>query len=251
MMSWLSQLFGRRPSLPIDEPTRQRLDGIIDRLVVDFGEARIRAALTITPGFSLLPADFDPSDTGITELLDRVNYSMGVDAGELDLRFYDDSAQSKGPESEQRTDQVWIHQDQRHDGAAVLATLAHEVADYLLAASVEDPAAYQRAGAEAEVLAALLGLGIFPANTAVHEANWTDGGWSGWAVGRRGVLSLAEHGYVLGRYALIRGEFKPDWADFLRLDVRDAMRRTIAVGRDGATDASGASGASGVRPLTP
>jgi tetratricopeptide (TPR) repeat protein len=63
-------------------------------------------------------------------------------------------------------------------------------------------------------------LGLFAANNAIREVNWSTGQFSGWQMSKRGYMSLAEHAYALALYAQARNEHAPRWATHLRKDLR-------------------------------
>lgn len=78
-----------------------------------------------------------------------------------------------------------------------------------------------------DLLTVFLGLGIFSSNAAFYDSNWSDGTMEGWQVGRRGYLSMDMYGYAMALQALSRGETNPNWAKYLRPDVRSPLKRAI------------------------
>jgi hypothetical protein len=72
-----------------------------------------------------------------------------------------------------------------------------------------------------------LGLGIFTANSVVHESRWSADGWSGWRIGRQGYLSEPMYGYAFALFAWARGETKPPWQNHLRLNVRSVFKDSL------------------------
>jgi hypothetical protein len=68
-------------------------------------------------------------------------------------------------------------------------------------------------------------MGIFTANSVIHENYWHAGQVSGWSMGRRGYLSMPMYGYALALFAWARGEQNPLWAKQLRADVQSAFRK--------------------------
>lgn len=103
---------------------------------------------------------------------------------------------------------------------ALVATFAHELGHDLLLGD-------QKLSPEAEdgeqltnLLTVVLGLGIFNASSAVTFGQWSSGGQQGWSASRLGYLSQQMWGYALAHFAHLRGEAKPDWAQYLEGDVR-------------------------------
>lgn len=109
----------------------------------------------------------------------------------------------------------------------MIGTLSHEIGHVILLGegriSPDEPDHEELT----DLLTVFMGLGIFSANSVVHESNWTDGPWSGWSVGKRGYLSMDMCGYAMSLYTLARDDSSPDWVVHLRPDVRAAFKRGV------------------------
>jgi hypothetical protein len=112
--------------------------------------------------------------------------------------------------------------NQLADPLGLVAVLAHELAHRLLidrglrkddldAAWVTD------------LLPVYLGLGIFTANATLGEKAEHQGHHCSCTSHCRGYLNSGILGYALALFAWVRGERRPDWAKFLRLDVAHAL----------------------------
>ena len=75
------------------------------------------------------------------------------------------------------------------------------------------------------LLPVCFGLGILASDASLCDNNWTHGGWSGWSIARAGFYNAAELGYAMALVARARGESKPAWRKWMRLDSRDAFDR--------------------------
>jgi hypothetical protein len=162
---------------------------------------------------------------------------MDVDPKTLNLGFYEDATpqfegvtnnRSSGLYSQtgQKFD-IWLEINSLDDPASVIATLSHEIGHViLLGQNRVSPDEPDHEGLT-DLLTVFLGLGIFPANSAVYDSNWTDGQWSGWSVGKRGYLSMDMYGYAMSLYTLARRDRHPAWASHLRPDVRSALKRSV------------------------
>jgi len=233
MLNWF-----RGPSkCPVDAETRKFIDECFIGFSEDLGLDRLINAKTFTPTEEFLPLQYDSSGEGVRELLERVAIQMGVDPNCLVLDFYDHvepefegvpSNRSAGMYYEE-DGYFWINLESRtlEDPVAVIGTLAHEVGHVILLGQELVPEDYGGHEPMTDLLTVYLGIGIFPANSVVHESNWRDGGSSGWTVGRRGYLSMDMFGYALALYALARNEPNPAWAVHLRTDVKSAFRQSV------------------------
>ena len=198
---------------------------------------RLQNGLTVLPTQEFLPADYDCTEDGILDLMNRTASYMDIDPATLKLSFYEDmtpqfegatSRRSQGLYSESESHyEIFLEVNSLEDPIGVIATLAHEIGHVILLGQ-------NRVGPDDEdheeltdLLTVFLGLGIFPANSVLQESNWTDGQWSGWSVGRSGYLSMDIYGYALALYALARNEPAPDWMGYLRPDVLAPFKRGI------------------------
>ncbi|MFN3165463.1 MAG: hypothetical protein ACE37H_00195 [Phycisphaeraceae bacterium] len=70
-------------------------------------------------------------------------------------------------------------------------------------------------------------MGVFNANSVVSDVQWSADGWSGWSVGRHGYLPEDVFGYAFAVYAWKRREHNPDWAKYLRPNVRHVFKKGL------------------------
>lgn len=99
-----------------------------------------------------------------------------------------------------------------NEPAGLVATLAHELCHYLMAAVREEPPC---GWAEHEPLTDLAavheGFGIFLCNTAFHFSQWTNSTHTGWRTGTRGYLNATELGFALAIFC-VRNAVDPELA---------------------------------------
>ena len=115
---------------------------------------------------------------------------------------------------------IWLEKTRLDEPHSVVSTLAHELGHVLLLADGRCDQNTPDHEPLTDLLAVYFGLGVFMANNALREVNWRSGGWSGWSLGRRGYLRIPDFAYALALYAHARGEHRPQWAKYLRPDVR-------------------------------
>jgi hypothetical protein len=124
--------------------------------------------------------------------------------------------------------QISVNQSQMKDPMSLVATLAHEIGHVILLR----PGLVGRDEPDMEplndLLTIFLGLGVFAANSAFRFEQYTDNYSQGWSTRRSGYLSEELFGYALARFALERGETKPEWRLFLSTNVAAYMKRSSA-----------------------
>ncbi len=233
MLDW----FRSKPRCPVEETTKRWIETRFMWLANEFGLDRLRMGQTILPTGDFLPLTYECTEEGIHDLMCRVASFMDVDSASLNLGFYED----RTPQYEGFTNNrslgmydgtgekfnIWLEVNSLDDPAGVIGTLAHEIGHVILLGQNRISSDEPDHELLTDLLTVFLGLGIFPANSAVHESNWREGQWSGWSVGKRGYLSMDMYGYAMSLYTLARNESSPQWAVHLRPDVRAALKRGV------------------------
>ena len=221
MLSW----FNRAPKCPVDQQAKNWIEENFAWLSDEFGIETLREAQTVTPTAEFLPAKYKPTEPMINELLERVSRFMNIDPTSLVLSYYEDDKPIVGEtEIEQfSTDnncEIWLEANSLQEPNCVVAALTREIAHVRLVLKHPQSTMDEDHEELSELLAVFSGLGIFLANTAFYDSNWTSEGWTGWSVGKLSHLSMDMFGYAFALYALARDENTPEWANFLRPDVR-------------------------------
>jgi hypothetical protein len=114
------------------------------------------------------------------------------------------------------------------DPMTLVATLAHELGHVILLR----PGLVGRDEPDMEplndLLTVFLGFGIFTANSAFRFEQFTTNESQGWSSRRLGYLSEELFGYSLARFALERGEKKPEWRTLLSTNAAVYMKKSMA-----------------------
>lgn len=115
------------------------------------------------------------------------------------------------------------------DPAQFVATMAHELAHYLMH-SIEDP---PPGGWEAEehatdVCAGFLGFGVFAANGAVSFRQFQDGALQGWESSRQGYLSEEMLAYSLAVFLAAKDLSEKPVLPHLKTNPRSYLKRALA-----------------------
>ena len=229
--------FRAKPRCPIDAPSRAWLDRRWGWLEESFGRDRAHNAQVVLPSPDFFPDPYDGSEADARQLLVRVCEYMAIDPLAVRLSIYRESrplfGASEGTAGLYHAElggfRVWLEAGQLADPLAAVATLAHEVAHvHLLGHGRVRP---DEADHEplTDLLTVFLGLGVFTANAALREASWNQGHHAFHTIGKQGYLAMPEYGYALAKFARAREEDGRAWARELRLDVRAAFRRSLAL----------------------
>ncbi|QDU57344.1 hypothetical protein [Aeoliella mucimassa] len=234
MLSW----FRSKPSCPVDEASKRWIEHRFSWLTDQFGINRLLDAPIVIPTEEFLPLKYECTEEGIRHLMCLVASYMDVEPGCLKLGFYDDTkphfegmvhSGTAGlyVQSEEGKFDIWLEINSLADPASVVGTLSHEVGHVLLLGQNRISPEEEDHEPLTDLLTVYLGLGIFQANSVVHEAIWRQGHYSGWSMGRRGYLSMDMYGYAMALYTLARKDASPDWMVHLRPDVKGALKRGI------------------------
>lgn len=238
-------MFGLSPKLPVTDEERGWVDDAFAHFASRLGERRMRKATVILPTPEHFPDPYDGSEESAHLLFGRVCRYMGIDRSNVEFEVYADHADefrksipfwsgksndAAGlyfhPDEEGRVT-IGISESQLEDPLALVATLAHELGHVVLLGGEVVP----RDAADMEPLTDLvtvfLGLGIFTANTAQRMHKWTNDREEGWRMQRLGYLSERVYGYALARFAHVRSEDKPEWAEFLNTNVRSYFKSSL------------------------
>ena len=233
MFDW----FRGKPECPVDGQTKCWIETRFSWLADELGMERLQSGPTVMPTEEFLPPCYECTEDGIYDLMCRVASYMNVDPATLNLRFYEDNTpQFEGvinnstaglyTETDEQFD-IWLEVGSLDDPGNVIGTLSHEIGHVILLGhnriSPDEPDHEELT----DLLTVYMGLGIFRANSVVHESNWRAGHWSGWSVGKRGYLSMDMYGYAMALYTLARDDPSPLWSGHLRPDVRAALKRGV------------------------
>jgi len=234
-----------KPTLPITEEQRQRMDRSFLLLASLIGAKRLLEATVVLPTSEHFPDPYDRSESALHLMLNRVAVQMGMNSGDVSVTlfvaehdmtkslvpFYSgDSSGAAGlyHHDPSKKAQISIDEKQLKDPVSLVATLAHELGHVLLLR----PGLVSRDDPEMEplndLLTIFLGFGIFTANAAFQFEQHSDHRSQGWSAHRQGYLSEAEIGFALARFAYERREAKPRWTSFLATNVAAHMKRSLA-----------------------
>jgi hypothetical protein len=98
------------------------------------------------------------------------------------------------------------------DPPGLVATLAHELCHYLMAAlKTEPPCGWGEHEPLTDLAAVHEGFGVFLCNNAFQFSQWSSATHGGWRTGTRGYLNEAELGFSLGIFC-IRRKLDPELA---------------------------------------
>jgi tetratricopeptide (TPR) repeat protein len=243
---------------PLTEDQASWIEEKFQWLRKEFGEQRLEERV-ITPTDEFFPERYSGTQEDASALFERVCEYMGVECARVHLNFYtspaaDDVAAAFNPiphrdyalgafqEVDGHID-IWLEVSRLNEPGSVVATFAHELGHVHLLADRHYDAGKEDHEPLTDLFVVYSGMGVFIANNAIREANWSVGRFSGWSASRQGYLSFPELAYALALYAHARKERKPAWASHLRKDVRvlfDVELKDLLSGRQrGRTESMG------------
>jgi hypothetical protein len=234
-----------KAKLPITEEERVWIDRSFSRLAHLLGAQRMRNAVVMLPTREHFPDRYDGSEEALEAMFRRVAQRMEVDPGTIELDIFDDATQTTrslvpfwsgegsgagglyGHDGVSRT-VIAINSSQLENPMALVATLAHEIGHVILLR----PGLVGREEPDMEplndLLMVFLGFGVFNANAVFQFQQYNSYDRQGWSTRRLGYLSEQQFGYALARFAVDRGESRPEWPKYLSTNVASYWKQSIA-----------------------
>jgi hypothetical protein len=220
MFSWFS------PKCPVNTWEKAWTETRMRWLADQFGIDRLLRAEVILPTEEHFPDAYNGTPADARQIMHRLCKYMKIDPQGMRLVVSADEKMpgAAGLYEQGRRTTIRVAQSQLANPQQLIATLTHELSHELLLGGglltrdVEDHEWVT------DLLPAFLGIGIFAANSVLHEEYWTDGQLSWWRIGKQGYLPARIFGYAFALFAFVRDEREPEWARYLRLDAAAALR---------------------------
>ena len=239
-------MFGFRAKLPVSDPERLWVDQGFDRLARVLGRDRMLRAEVILPTPEHFPDPYDRTEEDADNMFRRICQYMRVARSTIDFELIPDeteelrklipywSSQSGGCAGLYKRDDessrmiVAVKAAYLKDPLVLAATLAHELGHVILLGGELISRDVPDMEPLTDLLTVFLGFGVFNANTAARFQQHHDEQSQGWSMQRLGYLSEEVYGYALARFAVERGEERPEWADYLTTNVKAYYKRSRA-----------------------
>ena len=217
------------PKCPLDTQDKTWIEGRMVWLADRFGVDRMRNATVVLPTPEFFPDPYTPDEAGFRHTLRRVCGYMGMDPNSLRCALADDEQMPGAAGLYERREKsvIYVARGQLDDPAALIATLAHELAHELLLKGGHLTADEPDHEYVTDLLPVFLGVGVFRANATVREKVWRDPHGTYSQVSRQGYLSSLQLGYALAVFAFVRGEYHPKWVKHLRPDAGVTMKAAL------------------------
>jgi hypothetical protein len=195
-------------------------------LAEQFGIERLLKARVILPTEEFFPEPFEESADDARRIMHRVCGYFDIDPNRIQLEICPDDQMLDAVGQYENSQQpvIRIVESQLADPQSLVATLAHELAhELLLGGGRLSPDAPDHEWVT-DLLPAYFGVGIFAANSTVHESQRTSGQMYSWRIRKQGYLPSHMIGYAMALFAFMRHETRPAWAGHLRLDAKSALQ---------------------------
>ncbi|MER6191023.1 hypothetical protein [Streptomyces cyaneofuscatus] len=240
---------------PVPPKDRERVERWMTWCVKEFGPEAVKRE-TALPSSGLFPADFAGTPAQVEELVGRVCMVMGVDPGDVRVRYFDSADEApdalRSGSRRHRTvgryhkadGHAVIELDLREAGqpAVLTAIIAHELGHVRLLG--EDRVQGLDVDHErlTDLVTVFLGMGFFTANAAYRFTksvqgfsvlplgDLTERMLTGTALDpthHLGYLTERQFGYALACYCLLRSETDPPWSRRLEPGARAALQQGL------------------------
>jgi hypothetical protein len=114
------------------------------------------------------------------------------------------------------------------DTLGMVATLAHELAHYLIAMIPEEPPGGRENHEFAtDIAAVFMGFGIFLVNSSFRFAQFGDAIAQGWSSHRQGYMSGRDLTYALALFVVLKGEGREKALSHLQPDQRSTFKKSV------------------------
>jgi hypothetical protein len=225
---------------PVDPETKEWIERAFNWLIEELGAETLRSVEVILPIEEYFPDKFAGSNSDIRTMVKRVCEYMDVDFQQLDIAFYineDGAGLHPLAGSEQGTHALGTYQmregkyrirletSQAANPQVMVATIAHELGHVILLGENRLAPDFEDHEPMTDLLTVFYGMGLFNANSVFSFEQWTNTHAQGWRADRRGYLSEEMFGYALSLFAYSRGETKPEWADYLNVNVKTYFKK--------------------------
>ena len=216
----------------VDSASREWIEARSSWIVSSFGLDQIQRCPVALSANQFLPDDFVPGEQGAQEVLERLCRHAGIESQSVELSLLDPNDprfDGSGPlrlHAEMNGKHlVWINEAELECPELFVTSVAHAVARIRL---LQNPAVATEDDLEvlAELSTVFLGFGVFAANHCCFDKQYTLGEWYWSSIQRRSQLTMPMYGFALAWFGVIRDEPIPNWLTALRLDVRNAFKKS-------------------------
>lgn len=220
---------------PLEDDDRDYMDQSWLWFIETFGLESIQQREVILPTDEFFPFGLDGTFETAERMFDLVCEYMQAEKGEATFQLFDPDKMkfpagipyewredgAAGYYSDEGYRTVAVNEDCLKDPESFIATVAHELGHVILLGRGHlDPEKDEDHELKTDLLTVVWGMGIFSANACLRERQWEEVGMVGWGYSRTGYLTFPEWGYAHSLLAFTREESKPDWAKYLRPDIR-------------------------------
>ena len=245
---------------PVVADEQKWIDGTMARFVERFGTSWLGSPV-ILPTAEFFPGAYTGTQEDMRRAVVTVCGFMGVDASRIFVKFptaisrdagaaghwtrvagssrmtptttSDTYTRSDAPSSYRKigkSARISLNPTLGQHPLLLLATIARELAYDRLLTGKGRTVSRDYSQSVAELLTVFLGFGVITANAAFEYSHTTteeDRLRAEWSASRLGLLTEPMYGYALARYAMMRGEPRPDWARFVDSNPRAYMRKGV------------------------
>lgn len=215
-----------RPRCPLDLREKVWIEYWTRWLIDQLGVDRIRKAPVILPTQEFFPDPFEPTSAAIESVYRRVCGYLGIDPSRVPLQFHDanEYPDALGYYIDGDPPTVSVSNAVFDDKETLIAVMSHELAHEVLLGGKLLTSEHPEHEPMTDLVVVLLGLGVFPANTAVKDRTVVAGRVSWYWISSQHYLPGRMFGYALAIASWIRNDESPGWLWALQPDAAYGLK---------------------------
>ncbi|MCC7422884.1 MAG: HEAT repeat domain-containing protein [Planctomycetaceae bacterium] len=215
-----------RPRCPLELREKVWVEYWTRWLIDQLGLERIRKAPVVLPTLQYFPDPYDVTPASIERVFRRVCQYLDIDPDRIPLRYHDalEHPGVLGHYVQGDPPTISLSNEIFHDKENLIAVMAHELGHEVLLGGKLLTSEHPEHEPITDLVVVLLGLGVFPANTAVKDKTVRMGHVSWNSISSQGYLPARMLGYAMAIVSWIREDESVPWLWALQPDAAHGLK---------------------------
>ena len=220
MLGWL------RPRCPLATGGKMWIEFRMRWLAGKLGIDRLIGSEVILPEPRYFPDPYNRAPEDARRIFDRVCGYMKLDPDKFVLEIVPDDSipGAAGLYYQEERPRIVLAESRLSDPERLVAAISHELAHEILLGGGLITVQEEDHEPLTDLLPVFLGLGVFTANAPVRDRSHFQNHMHHFKIDFQGYLPSHVLGYALALFAYARGETRPAWARYLRLDAAEPFK---------------------------